>query len=124
MEVQFGQGWATDIHESHAMSVAGEMTFCRLRGKHTAFGQHMGGLRLDCTPLRYGDPNLDRLKRLQEGKRPATKQPLGRPVPVRAVTVEEATLGRRKGCRRRCSRGRSCGRTAANDVAPNNHKSQ
>ena len=84
MRSKFGAAWRERFHVSHRLSLARPLVFCRRCGRHCQDVQHLAALGRQCT----GEPStgstyLARLRYIQQGKHPTTRQmELSPPVPL------------------------------------------
>ena len=84
MSTRFGTDWRERFHQSHRLSLAQPLVFCRRCGHHCADRQHLAKLRDLCG----GDPAtgsvyFSRLRSIGQGKHPTKKgEELRDPVPL------------------------------------------
>ena len=100
VKAAFGDGWEKAVHESHRLSFAAPLLYCRVCGAHAASRQYLVGLRGRCE---VAEPRTSAvLRRLAEHLHPSTKAALAKAVPLTPVSPAEGAPGGRK--RRRTSR--------------------
>ena len=83
----FGDGWGKAVHETHKLSFAAPLLYCRVCGAHAANRQYLVGLRGQCEVAEPGSSAM--LRRLAEHLHPTTRAALAEAVPLTPVHPAE-----------------------------------
>ena len=76
---QFGDRWKGIFHQSHRLSLAAPLVFCRRCGHHGASAQHVVKLKLECLA---SEDSLKRLKSISQGRHPTNGSRIAEAVPL------------------------------------------